>query len=71
MGERERGAATALALGLIDAAIEAQQHGGERVDVTVELDAQTARVLGFAGEGSITLRLWPCKPVDGAVRSRA
>ena len=68
--ERQRGAATALALGMLETAIKAQRDGGTIVDVVVEIDQQSARVLGFAGEGSVTLRLWPCKPVDMQARWR-
>ena len=68
MSSRQRGAATALILGMVDRAIQAQREGGTAVQVTADLDEATARALGLLGAGTVSLRLEPCKPPAALLR---
>lgn len=70
MSEREPGAATALIFGLLEEAMSAQRDGGTIVDVTAKLTGDAAKAVGLAGEGEITLRLWPCVTPTETARDR-
>lgn len=59
---QQKDMAAALALEMLDTATRAQRETGPMVDVVVEISEATARALGFAGEGKITLSLRPCTP---------
>jgi hypothetical protein len=58
--DRQRGAATALVIHMLETAIRSQRDGGESLDLIVDIDERLARTLGLCGEGKLTLSLRPC-----------